>query len=129
MATELEWSEAYDKAVKGASEPGRYQYVYAGEQLVLGSYLDCPLEDRPSELPDGDDICYHLDEYIADLDDDAGFSLWYDNGIEALYESDGKLPDIHTWFYWARYHEDTEELNNYFISVCEDRNLPLPQWL
>lgn len=129
MATDLEWREAYDEASTQASKGGRYQYLYAAEAMVLESWLGCPEDERPSDLPDGGDIDYHLDGYIADLDDEAGFSLWYQGGTDALCEdADGKLPHIHTWFYWARYHEDLDEMNDYFISVCEDRDLPVPAW-
>ena len=128
MASEKEWREAYDEAMKGCSEKGRYEYLYAAEELVLNSWLDCPLEDRPDELPDGGDVQYFMDGFIADLDDEVGFSLWYHGGREAMMEKDGKLPHIHTWFYWARFHEDAEEMNDYFVSQCEDRDIPLPHW-
>jgi len=128
MASEKEWREAYDEAMKGCSEKGRYEYLYAAEELVLNSWLDCPLEDRPDELPNGGDVQYFMDGFIADLDDEAGFSLWYHGGREAMMEKEGKLPHIHTWFYWARFHEDDEEMNDYFVSQCEDRDIPLPHW-
>jgi len=129
MATEREWQEAYDEASAQASESGRYQYLYAGEALVLESWLDCSPEDRPESLPDGYDVNYFMDGYIADLDDEAGFSLWYEGGREALMEDEnGKLPHIHTWFYWARYHEDAEDMNDHFADRCRDKDVSLPQW-
>ena len=128
MATEQEWQTAYDEATAGSNEPGRFQYVYAGQLLSLEGWMDTPLDQRPDELPDGDDDQYVLDGYISDLDDEAGFSLWYEGGVEALMETDGKLPHIHTWMYWARFHEDTEEMNDHFISQCDDKDMSYPAW-
>ena len=129
MATEQEWKEAYAEALEGCSVKGRYEYLYAGAELVIHSWLECPLEDRPEELPNGGDVNYFMDGYIADLDDEAGFSLWYEGGREALMEDEnGKLPHIHTWFYWARFHEDAYEMNEHFAAQCEDKDMPLPQW-
>ena len=128
MATEKEWQEAYDEAYRHSNEPGRYQYIYAGELLALEGWMDACEDQRPDELPDAYDVQHILDGYIADLDDDAGFSLWYVGGWEALMEEDGKLPHIHTWMYWARYHEDEDDMNNYFLSVCKDRDITPPSW-
>ena len=128
MATEKEWQEAYDEAYRNSIIPGRYQYLYAGEALALEGWLDCNPDERPDELPDGDDVDDMLDGYIGDLDDEAGFTLWYEGGREALMEKDGKLPHIHTWMYWARYHEDADEMNDYFLSVCNDKGISYPDW-
>ena len=129
MATEKEWNEAYAEALAGCSEKSGYEYLYAGEELAIGSWLECPLEDRPDELPDGGDVNDFMDGYIADLDDEAGFSLWYEGGRESLMEDeDGKLPHVHTWFYWARFHEDAWEMNEHFANQCKDKDMPLPQW-
>ena len=128
MATEKEWQEAYDKALAGSAESGRYQYIYAGELLALEGWMDAPMDQRPDELPDAYDADYILDGYIADLDDEAGFTLWYEGGCESLMETDGKLPHIHTWMYWARHHEDEEEMNDYFLSVCDDKDISYPSW-
>ena len=129
MATEQEWNQAYEEAYKNSLEPGRYQYLYAGECLALEGWMDAPMDQRPDTLPDDYDVLYILDGFIADLDDEAGFSLWYEGGIDALCEDEnGKLPHIHTWFYWARYHEDRDEMNDHFLSQCQAKGLPAPKW-
>ena len=129
MATEQEWQAAYDEASRQAAKGGRWQYTYEAEALVLQSWLDCPLDERPRELPDGYDVDYFMDGYIADLDLEAGFNLWYDKGWQGLcVDDDGKLPHIHTWFYWARFGEDEGQMTEHFVKQCHDLGRPLPQW-
>ena len=128
MATDKEWKDAYDEASRHANESGRFQYIYAGEVLALEGWMDVPMVQRPDELPDAYDVESILDGYISDLDDEAGFSLWYHGGREAMMEKDDKLPHCHTWFYWARFHEDAWEMNEHFANQCKDTDMPLPQW-
>ncbi len=129
MPTQKEWQEAYDEAFAESLIPGRYQYLYAADALVLESWLDCPEDQRPDELPDGGEVQYFMDGFIADLDDEAGFSLWYEKGWAGLMQDkNGRLPHWHTWFYWARFHEDESEMDEHFVKQCHDRDMPLPQW-
>ncbi len=129
MATQAEWEAAYDEARMQANKKGRWQYTYEGEALVLESWLDANPDERPQQLPDGYDVDYFMDGYIADLDLAAGFTLWYAKGWQGLcVDADGNLPHCHTWFYWARFGEDEGQMTEHFVKQCRDLDRPLPQW-